>query len=319
VTLLTRPLGQSALTITSVGIGTAPIGSTPAWRVYWGPQDERDAIRAIHTALDCGVNWIDTAPFYGWGRAESLIGQAVQGRRDQVLLFTKCGTLADGQGGWRECLTPDSIRQEVETSLRNLRTDYLDLLQFHDPDPHTPIEESWREVQRLIQERKVRYAGLSNHPIDLMTRAMALAPITSNQHQYNLLQRTVEADVLPYSARHGIGFLAWSPLASGFLTDAFDLDALDPQDFRRRHPYAEPSRYAKLTALKRILRTIADDHQKTLADLAIAWALRQPAVTGVIVGIRNAREATAMVGGTSWRLTAEELATIEQALGGWDE
>jgi len=165
----------------------------------------------------------------------------------------------------------------------------------------------------------VRYAGLSNHPIDLMTRAMALAPITSNQHQYNLLQRTVEADVLPYSARHGIGFLAWSPLASGFLTDAFDLDALDPQDFRRRHPYAEPSRYARLTALKRILRTIADDHQKTLVDLAIAWALRQPAVTGVIVGIRNAREASAMVGGTSWRLTADELATIEQALGGWDE
>src|SRR5262245_1539954 len=138
-----RSLGQSDLAITPVGIGTAPIGSSAAWRIYWGYQDERDAIRAIQTALDRGINWIDTAPFYGWGRAEALVGQAVAGRRDKVLLFTKCGTLPDGQGGWVECLTPASIRQEVDQSLGRLRTDYLDLLQLHDPDPHTPIEESW--------------------------------------------------------------------------------------------------------------------------------------------------------------------------------
>src|SRR5258708_174542 len=112
----TRPLGQTDLRITPVGIGTAPLGSTPAWPIYWGPQDEQDAIRAIHTAIDCGVNWIDTAPFYGWGRAEALIGQALLGKRDAVLVFTKCGTLPDRHGGWVECLTPESIRQEVEVS-----------------------------------------------------------------------------------------------------------------------------------------------------------------------------------------------------------
>jgi aryl-alcohol dehydrogenase-like predicted oxidoreductase len=318
MSLPTRPLGQSALRITPVGIGTAPIGSTPEWRVYWGPQDERDAIRAIHGALDLGVNWIDTAPFYGWGRAESLVGQAVQGRRDRVLLFTKCGTLPDGQGGWLERLTPASIRQEVEASLRRLRTDYLDLLHFHDPDPQVPIEESWMEAQRLIQAGKVRYVGLSNHPIDLMERALALAPITSNQHQYNLLQRAVEQDVLPYSHRHGIGFLAWSPLASGFLTDTFDLEALDRGDFRRRHPYAQLPLSGRLAAVRAGLQRIAVIRQKTLADLAIAWALRRPEVTGVIVGVRNNREAAMIAGGVGWQLTAQELAGVEQALAPWE-
>lgn len=315
----TRSLGASDLAITPVGVGTAPIGSTPEWRIYWGPQDERDAILAIHAALDLGINWIDTAPFYGWGRAERLVGRAVQGKRDQVLLFTKCGTLADGQGGWVESLAPESIRREVETSLRNLRTDYIDLLHFHDPDPRTPIEDSWMEVQRLIEAGKVRFAGLSNHTTDLIDRARALAPIASNQHQYSLLQRGVERDVLPYSQRHGIGFLAWSPLASGFLTDGFDLAALDPRDFRRSHPYAQPQTYARLTALRGVLQTIAADHDKTLVDLALAWALRNPTVTGAIVGIRNAHEASAMLGGIDWRLTAEELATIEQALARWED
>src|SRR5205823_5588718 len=202
--LATRRLGSSNLEITRVGIGTAPIGSTPSWGIYWGPQSESEAIRAIHTGLDLGVNWIDTAPFYGWGRAEEIVGKAVQGRRDKVYIFTKCGTLADEQGGWTENLKPASIRQEIEASLRRLQTDYIDLYQFHDPDPHTPIEESWATMQTLIQEGKVRYGGLSNYTIDLMQRAMTLAPITSNQHQYNLLSRTIERDVLPFSQQHGI-------------------------------------------------------------------------------------------------------------------
>jgi aryl-alcohol dehydrogenase-like predicted oxidoreductase len=316
--LETSRLGQSNLHITRVGIGTAPIGSTPGWRIYWGPQEESKAIGAIEAALDLGVNWIDTAPFYGWGRAEQIVGKALLGKRDKVYIFTKCGTLQDGQGGEREDLTPASMRREVETSLRNLQTDYIDLYQFHDPDPNTPIEESWAAMQALIQEGKVRYGGLSNHTIELMQRAMAIAPITSNQHQYSLLNRAIERDVLPFSQQHNIGVLCWSPLASGFLTDGFDLESLDPGDFRRRRPYAQEPAYSRLKQLRATLQSIAQDHHKKMVDLAIAWVLRHPAVTGAIIGIRNPKEALEMSGGLNWKLTDQELQAIEQALALWD-
>ncbi len=155
----TRTLGHSTLQITRVGIGSVPFGSTPEWHIYWGAQDEGEAIRAIQAALDLGVNWIDSAPFYGWGRAEQIVGKAMKGRRGRVYLFTKCGTLPDGRGGWYDSLKPESIKSEVEASLHNLQTDYLDLLQFHDPDPQTPIDESWSALQQLIAEGKVRCGG----------------------------------------------------------------------------------------------------------------------------------------------------------------
>ncbi|HJZ49148.1 MAG TPA: aldo/keto reductase [Roseiflexaceae bacterium] len=318
MTLHLRPLGQSDLQITPVGIGTAPIGSTATWRISWGPQDEQAAIRAIHAALDSGVNWIDTAPFYGWGRAEELIGRAIRGRRERVLLFTKCGTLPDGQGGWIECLTRDSIYRDVENSLRRLGTAYLDILYLHDPDPQTPIEESWQAVQTLIQAGRVRYAGLSNHPNDLVARAQAIAPVAVVQHQYNLLHRDVEADILPYAQQHGIGFLAWSPLASGFLADDFDLDALAADDFRRRHPYAQPEAFARLTRLRQALQALAASQGKTLVELALAWLCAQPGVTGTMVGIRSPREAAAMVDGPAWQLTDAEHAAIELAIAHWE-
>lgn len=311
--LETRKLGQSNLMITGVGIGTAPIGSTPGWRINWGPQSEADAIRAIETACDLGVNWIDTAPFYGWGRAEQLIGKTLKGKRQQIYLFTKCGTIRDEQGRESENLTPASIRREVETSLRNLQTDYIDLYQFHDPDPATPIEDSWLAMQQLIQEGKIRYAGLSNHTIPLMQRAQVIDPITSNQHQYSLLHREIEGDILPYSQQQEIGILCWSPLASGFLTDGFDLDSLDPQDFRRKHPFSQNPR---LKDIRAGLTRIARDHAKTLAELAIAWVLRQPAVTGAIIGIRNEREAQALPHLLEWKLNDEVVERIERVLEG---
>lgn len=314
MSLETRRLGQSDLAITPVGIGTAPIGSTPEWGIYWGPQSESDAIHAIEAAIDLGVNWIDTAPFYGWGRAEQIVGKALRGKRDKVYVFTKCGTLRDEQGGWYENLQPASIRHEVEVSLRNLGTDHIDLYQFHDVDPQTPIEESWATMQALIQEGKVRYGGLSNHPVELMERARKIAPITSNQDQYSMLYRVVEHDVLPFSLQYGIGVLAWSPLASGFLTDDFDLESLDSHDFRRRHRFAQKSTLTKLKQARETLHTIAQDHSKKMVDLAIAWVLRQPALTGAIMGIRNEQEAMTMAGGVGWKLTPEELQAIEQAL-----
>jgi aryl-alcohol dehydrogenase-like predicted oxidoreductase len=265
-----------------------------------------------------GVNWIDTAPFYGWGRAERIVGEALRGRRERAYIFTKVGTLPDGRGGSREDLSPASIRREVEISLRNLQSDHIDLYQFHDPDPATPIEDSWATMQALINEGKVRYGGLSNHPVELIERARAVGPVTAIQHQYNLLEHAIEGTVLPYARQHGMGVLCWSPLASGFLTDGFALDALAPEDFRLRHRYAREPAATRLRQTRAALTAIAQqDGSRTITELAIAWVLRHPAVTGAIIGIRSEREAQEMVRFPHLRLTGEQVEAVERALAGW--
>ena len=308
-----RRLGRSDLEITKVGIGTAPIGSTPNWRVYWGPQDEKTAIRAIQTALDTGVNWIDTAPFYGWGKAEEIVGKAVKERREEVYIFTKCGTIPDGKGGSTENLKPDMIKREVEASLGRLQTDYIDLLQFHDADPTTPVEDSWRALQELIRVGKVRYGGLSNHTVDLIERALKVGPVTSNQVQYNPLQRKIEKDILPFSQRNSIGVLGWGSLAEGFLTDNFSVGKLDPKDFRRNHWYAQPENQAKVARVRETLAKIARAHNKPMVDVVVAWELTHPALTGAIIGIRSEKEAKEMTGGTELLLTRDEMQEIDKA------
>ncbi len=295
-----RALGP--LEISAVGIGTAPLGSSPDWFIWWGEQDTREGIRAIHRALDLGVNWIDTAPFYGWGRGEELVGKAIVGRRDDVLVFTKCGTFRD-----REDLSPQSIRGDLERSLRRLRVDYVDLLQFHDPDPSTPIEESWQALHEVVREGKVRFGGLSNHTPDLVERALTVGPVTALQHQLSLLARETERDVLPFAERHGIGVLAWSPLASGFLTDGFDLESLEENDFRRSHRFAE----LQLEPLRRQLADIASRHEVTMAQVALAWVLSRQAVAGAIVGVRTERESEELPSAASLRLTGDELQALE--------
>ncbi len=316
--LETERLGKSDLRLSRVGIGTAPIGSISSWRVYWGPQDEGSAIRAIQTALDLGVNWIDTAPFYGWGRAEEIVGKAIIGRRDDVFVFTKCGTLPDGSGGSVENLRPETIKREVEASLRRLQTDHIDLLQFHDPDPETPIERSWSTMQELIQEGKVRYGGLSNHSIELLGRAMKIGPVVSNQLQYNPLERDIEKEMMPYFMKHGIGILGWGSLAEGFLTDNFDLESLDPRDFRRRHSYGQPENYRKITQVKEALRRIAVKEGRKVTSLVIAWELMHTSLTGAIIGIRNEKEAREMLDGLGWKLDDEQMEAIREALTIWE-
>jgi aryl-alcohol dehydrogenase-like predicted oxidoreductase len=303
-----RRLGSSELEISPVGVGTAPIGSGRDWPVWWGPQDEREAVQAIRRALDLGANWIDTAPFYGWGRAEEIVARALEGRGEGTLLFTKCGTLPD-ESGSRMDLRPETIRADLEASLRRLRTDRVDLLQFHDVDRTTPIEESWGELQELISEGKVRCGGISNHPAEAIERALTVGPVAALQYEYSLISRGAEREILPLAAEHGIGVLTWAPLASGFLTDDFELDSLDKDDFRRRHPFAA----LDLDALRNTLRSLGEKHGRSAAQVALAWVLAQPAVTGAIVGIRSEREAEQLPGAADMRLDPDELRQVESS------
>jgi aryl-alcohol dehydrogenase-like predicted oxidoreductase len=301
-------LRGTELEITRVGVGTAPIGSGRDWPGFWGAQDEREAVHAIRRALDVGVNWVDTAPFYGWGRAEEIVGRALDGRDDETLVFTKCGTMPDASGS-RMDLRPEAIRADLEESLRRLRVDRVDLLQFHDVDPATPIEESWGELHALIAEGKVRYGGISNHPAELVERALKVGPVGALQYEYSLLGRRVEQEIVPLAERERIGVLTWAPLASGFLADAFDVERLDPDDFRRTHPFAS----LDLAPLRTALREIAENHDRSVAQVALAWVTAQPAVAGAIVGIRNEAEADALPGAAELRLEPDELRRVASA------
>jgi len=273
--------------ITPVGVGTAPIGSGRDWPAWWGPQDESESVRTIHAALDLGVNWIDTAPFYGWGRAEQVVGRALRERSDDVLVFTKCGTFPGETVSDRMDLRPEAIRADVEASLRRLGRDRVDLLQLHDVDRETPIEESWAEVLRLIDAGKVRYGGISNHPAADIERALAVGPVGALQYQYSLLYRDTEEQILPLARQHRLGVLAWSPLAAGFLAGSFDVDTLVADDFRRTHPFAA----LELGPLRAALTRIGERTGRTAAQVALGWVLADDAIAGAIVGVRSVREA----------------------------
>jgi aryl-alcohol dehydrogenase-like predicted oxidoreductase len=309
-----RILGSSALAISVVGVGTAPMGSTREWSVYWGRQDEGDAVRAIHAAQDEGVNWIDTAPFYGWGRAEEIVGRAIRDRRDDVFVFTKAGTMNDGGGGDLMDLSAAAIRRDVEGSLRRLRTDRVELLQLHDPDPRVPIEESWAEVQQLISEGRVLYGGLSNHPVELIERALAVGPVVSAQHRYNVFTRDIERDVLPFCREHGIGVLSWSSLGEGLLTDGFDLENLEPDDFRRRSPNFQEPRFSSIRALVAELSAIASATGHRVSDLAIAWLLAREGFTAAIVGVRTEKEARQLAEAGRWTPNDDVMRKVDAAV-----
>jgi aryl-alcohol dehydrogenase-like predicted oxidoreductase len=230
----------------------------------------------------------------------------------------KCGTLPNGKGGWVEKLKPESMRMELEESLHRLQTDYVDLYQFHDPDPRTPIEESWTEMQSLIDEGKVRYGGLPNHPTSLIERALKVGTVVSSQNQYNPLQRRGEKEIFPFCLDHEIGVIGWGSLSEGVLADSFDIDRLDPKDFRRHQPYAQPENQAKLRKIREAFGQIAKTHDVKMVDAVIAWELMQPALTGAIIGVRNEEEAREMIGGTDWKLTSDELSLIGDALAIWE-
>lgn len=285
----TRPLGYTGEELTTIGLGTWAIGGGN-WEYGWGPQDDANSIAAIRKAIDLGINWIDTARIYGVGHAEEVVGKAIEGRRDDVFVATKCGRHEDEEGKIYGNLTAQSVREECESSLRRLNVDVIDLYQIHWPDPDAEIEEGWTEIARLVEEGKVRYAGVSNFSVSQIERAQAIHPVASLQPPYNMLERGVEAELLPFCAQHGIGVVAYSPMMSGLLTGKFSndyLDSLDENDWRHRNKhFQQPAFDVNLEFVNR-LRPIAERNDLTLAQLAIAWVLRRPEVTSAIVGARR--------------------------------
>jgi aryl-alcohol dehydrogenase-like predicted oxidoreductase len=274
-----------------VGLGTAPLGSGPGWQINWGRADPAESRAVVRAAVEAGVGWLDTAPFYGWGRAETLVGEALRELGLRPALLTKCGAVPR-DGGMGPDHRAEVIRADLGASLGRLGVPAVDVLQLHDPDPAYPIEAAWETVCGLIAEGKVAAGGLSNHAPTVMDRALTVGPVRVVQHQYSLLHRAPEADgVLDWCAAHGAQFLAWSPLASGFLADGFELAALEPGDFRRRKRFADPSRL-NLAGLRRDLQALAGQAGLSMTALAIGWILAKGA--RAIIGTRTPAEAEAI-------------------------
>jgi aryl-alcohol dehydrogenase-like predicted oxidoreductase len=288
--MLTRRLGHTDLELTTIGFGAWALGGGD-YAFGWGPQDDRDSIRAIHKALDLGVNWIDTAPVYGLGRSEEVVGRALKGIRDEVIVATKCGMVWDKDRNISNQLTASSIRREVEDSLRRLNTEYIDLYQIHWPEPDSDLEEAWGEMVRLMEEGKIRYPAASNFSVAQLERVAAIYPVASLQPPYSLLKRGIETEILPYCAEKAIGVVAYSPMQGGLLTGKFTKERIrslpdsDVRKTRNRH-FQEPEVDANLRLVES-LRPIADDEGLTRAQLALAWVLRRPEVTSAIAGTRK--------------------------------
>ena len=313
----TRTLGNSDLNITRVGYGAWAVGGS-GWQFAWGAQNDNDSIAAIHRSLELGVNWIDTAAVYGLGHSEEVVARALKswsGPRPYV--FTKCALRWDAKGNIQKVLKADSIRREVEDSLRRLSVDVIDLYQIHwPPEPDSPeLEEGWSTMADLKREGKVRWIGVSNFNVAQLKRAKAIAPVTSLQPPYSLLHREIEEDILPYCLREGIGVIVYSPMASGLLTGAMSRDRaakLPKDDWRSSHPdFTEPNLSRNL-ALVELLREIAKRHNRSVGEVAIAWTLHHPAVTGAIVGARNARQAEGVMRAGDLRLNDKEVNEIEE-------
>ena len=313
----TRRLGNSDLSITPVGFGAWAIGGA-GWQFGWGTQDDDDSIAAIHSALEAGVNWIDTAAVYGLGHSEEVVARALKswpGAKPYV--FTKCGMRWDAEGNVRKILHADSISFEIENSLRRLGVETIDLYQIHwPPDPDSPeLEEGWSILAELKRQGKVRWIGVSNFDVKQLRRAQQIAPVTSLQPPYSLINRGVEEDILPYCLRENIGVIVYSPMASGLLTGSMTRERaskLPKDDWRSSDPQFTEPQLSRNLALVEQLREIGKRHGRSPGEVAIAWTLRNPAVTGAIVGARNARQASGIMRAGDFRLSDKEVNEIEE-------
>jgi aryl-alcohol dehydrogenase-like predicted oxidoreductase len=311
----TRQLGVSDLQITPIGLGTWAIGGG-GWEFGWGAQDDEESIATIHRALDMGVNWIDTAAVYGLGRSEEVVGRALSGHSERPYIFTKCSMIWDERRKVGHSLKKDSVKREAEASLRRLQVETIDLYQIHWPDPDAEIEEGWAAMAELQREGKVRYLGVSNFNVAQMQRAQQIAPITALQPPYSLIERGIEDEILPFCARNQIGVIAYSPMASGLLSGKMTrarVAALPTDDWRRRSVEFTEPQLSRNLYLVETLRDIGLRHGRTAGEVAIAWVLRRPDVTGAIVGARSPAQLDGVIGAGAFRLTPEEIAEIAAA------
>ena len=311
-----RNLGSHGPPISVIGVGAWAVGGG------WGPQDDDESIAALHRSFDAGVNWVDTAPVYGRGHSEEVVGQVVREHGDGILVFTKVGRNWYGSpdGTVVNDLRPSSIRFELEQSLKRFGRDHVDLYQFHWPDfsTGTPVEESWRTMADLVEEGKVRWIGVSNFTVELLERCERIRHVDSLQSPLSLIDRTALRELLPWCQAHDTGFLAYSPLASGLLSGSFDrarVEALAPEDWRRSSPDFRSPRLEASVALAERLRPVAERQGVEVASVAVAWVLEQPGVTGAIVGVRRPSQLDAWLPAGTLRLTASDLEEIATAIG----
>ncbi|MEO7190049.1 MAG: aldo/keto reductase [Vicinamibacterales bacterium] len=313
----TRRLGSSGLQFTPIGLGTWAMGGG-GWLFGWGAQDDEASVEAIRAGLDAGINWIDTAAIYGHGHAETIVAQAVEGRRDQVLIATKCGRVWEGDSRViGKSLRRESIMAEVEASLRRLKIDVIDLYQIHWPEPDEQVEEGWAAVRDLIGQGKVRFGGVCNFSLSQLERVQAIHPVTSLQPPYSMLRRDIEAEIVPWCATHDVGILAYSPMQAGLLTGTFSAAraaSLGGDDWRSRNPMFQEPQLSTNLRLVDGLRPIAVRLGITVAQLTLAWVLRLPEMTSAIAGARNAQQIQETVSAGDVRLGADVVREIEGLL-----
>jgi aryl-alcohol dehydrogenase-like predicted oxidoreductase len=320
--LPTRPLGSSGLEITTVGFGAWAAGGG-GWAFGWGPQDDAASLGAMRRALDLGVNWIDTAAVYGLGHSDEVVGRLLRDlpAGERPFVFTKCGLVweeRDRMAPPRRVLRPDSIRTEVEASLRRLGVDRIDLYQFHWPDEtRTRVEDSWETMVRLVEAGMVRAIGVSNFDVTLLQRCEAVRHVDSLQPPFSMIRRDAAAREIPWCAEHGTGVICYSPMQSGILTDSFDaarVAALPADDWRRKAPEFQRPQLDRNIALRDALRPIARRHGTSVSAVAVAWTLAWPGVTGAIVGARSPQQVEGWISAATLELSATDLDEIAAAI-----
>ena len=313
-----RELGNTGMQITPVGFGSWAIGGDN-WQFGWGTQDDGDAIAAIEQAVELGINWIDTAAVYGLGHSEELVAKAVAGMKNRPWIFTKCSLVWDARRQMGNSLKADSIRRECEASLKRLNVDAIDLYQIHWPNPDTDIEEGWQEMARLKEEGLVRHIGVSNFSVDQLRRIILIAPVATLQPPYSMLRPAIEQTLLPFCMEQNIGVLVYSPMLSGMLSGAMTRERaanFSADDWRRNNKEFQEPRLSANLELVELLKRIGAPHGCSAGEVAIAWTLRHPAVTGAIVGGRNAAQVEGVVGAAEFRLSAKEIGDINRFIAG---
>ena len=307
-----RPLGDSEIQVSAIALGTWAMGGAVE---TWGHVDDRESIATIHQALDQGINLIDTAPVYGLGHAEEIVGKAIQGRRQEVVLATKCGLLFPRSKNELppRCLSRDSILRECDASLRRLRTDVIDIYQCHWPDPEVPVRETVEALTTLLERGKIRAIGVSNFNCAEMAAIREFGPVHALQSPFSMLHLRAAEDLIPYCTEHGISVLPYSPLAKGLLTGKFNADSTF-QDVRARDPEFIGARYRRNLSIVASLMEIAGRYDKTVAQLAINWVASSPGVTAPIVGAKRPSQVLENVGGIGWSITEDDRTAIDTLL-----